>query len=89
MKMRGGIEDMFMGFNLTSSSSPTSNLIPTHPFNSNGYGNQRDGNYRGHNNQRTGFNNYNNQRSQYKHNQTSNNQYNRKSFQFQNIVFKK
>lgn len=71
MKTRGGFENVFMGLTMNTSSS---NLIPTH-FNSNVFGN-RDG-LRGHNNQRSGFNNYNNnQRGQYKHNQNySNSQY--------------
>lgn len=74
MKTRGGIEDMFMNIGLNSSSS---NLISQSGFGSNGYGGQRDGSYRGHNNQRSGFNNYQNQRGQYKHNQNnSNSQYN-------------
>lgn len=73
MPTRGGIDDMLMGISLSPSST---NLIPLHPFVSNGYGGQRDGGYR-HNNQRSGYNNYNNQRGQYKHNQNnSNSQYN-------------
>ncbi|XP_017780283.1 PREDICTED: eukaryotic translation initiation factor 4 gamma 2 [Nicrophorus vespilloides] len=76
MKTRGGLEGMLISMNLGSS---TTNLIPTHPF-PNGYGGQRDGGYRGHNNQRSGFNNYNNQRGQYKHNQNNSmNQYNNQS----------
>ncbi|KAF2883918.1 hypothetical protein ILUMI_22258 [Ignelater luminosus] len=76
MKMRTGIEDMLIGLNL---SSTTTNLIPTHSFSPNGFGNQRDGGFRTHNNQRSGFS-YNNQRGQYKHNQTnSNNQFNSQS----------
>lgn len=75
MKTRTGIDDMIMSMNL--SSSP--NLIPTNTFSSNGFvGNQRDGGFRGHNNQRSGYNNYNtSQRGQYKHNQNNaNSQYN-------------
>ena len=72
MKMRGGLDDMLMNINL---SSPGTNLIS--PFSSNGFGGQRDGGYRGHNNQRSGFSNFNNQRGQYKHNQNNaNTQYN-------------
>lgn len=76
MKTRSGLDDMLIGMNLSSSATT---LIPTHPFASNGFGNQRDGTYRGHNNQRSGgFNNFNhnNQRGQYKHNQNNSSQYN-------------
>nr|CAH7767903.1 unnamed protein product [Callosobruchus chinensis] len=74
MKTRGGLDDMLIGINLAPT-TPT--LIPTTPFGHNGFGGQRDGSFRGHNNQRTGYNNYNNnnQRGQYKHNQ-NNSQYN-------------
>lgn len=73
MPTRGGIDDMLMGLNISPSSA---NLIPLHPFVSNGYGGQRETGYR-HSNQRSGYNNYNNQRGQYKHNQNnSNSQYN-------------
>lgn len=75
MKTRGGIDEMIIGLSLSPSSA--TNLIPTNPFGSNGYGGQREGGFRGHNNQRSGYNNYTNQRGQYKHNQNnSNSQYN-------------
>lgn len=71
MKTRGGIEDMFTGMTMNSSST---SFISQH-F-TNGFGN-RDGGFRGHINQRSPYNNYNNQRGQYKHNQNnSNSQYN-------------
>ncbi|KRT81371.1 hypothetical protein AMK59_5561 [Oryctes borbonicus] len=76
MKTRGGLEDMMFNINLP----PTGpNLIST--FNGFGGGaGQREGSFRGHNNQRSGFNNYNNQRGQYKHNQNNTNtQYNNQS----------
>ncbi|KAJ8971557.1 hypothetical protein NQ314_000644, partial [Rhamnusium bicolor] len=78
MKTRSGLDDMLMGINLAPT---TPNLIPTSPFGGhNGFGGQRDGTYRGHNNQRSGYNNYNNQRGQYKHNQNnSNSQFNNQS----------
>ncbi|KAJ8914897.1 hypothetical protein NQ315_016050 [Exocentrus adspersus] len=70
MKTRGGLDDMLMGITLTQT---THNLIPTSPFgNHNGFGNQRDVTFRGHN-QRSGYNNYTNQRGQYKHSQNSSN----------------
>ncbi|KAJ8986086.1 hypothetical protein NQ317_003381 [Molorchus minor] len=77
MKTRGGLDDMLMGISLTPT---TPNLIPTAPFGGhNGYGNQRDGTFRGHNNQRGGYN-YPSQRGQYKHNQNnSNSQFNNQS----------
>lgn len=82
LKTRGGLEDVFMGLSMNTSSS---NLIPTH-FNSNGFGN-RDSGYRGHNNQRSGYNNYNNQRGQYKHNQNySNSQYNNRKYSINNFI---
>ncbi|KAJ8947707.1 hypothetical protein NQ318_001546 [Aromia moschata] len=68
MKTRGGLDDMLMGINLAPT---TANLIPTAPFGGhNGFGGQRDGAFRGHNNQRSGYN-YNSQRGQYKHNQNN------------------
>ncbi|KAI4463036.1 eukaryotic translation initiation factor 4 gamma [Holotrichia oblita] len=76
MKTRGGIEDMLLNINL----APTGpNLISA--FNGfGGGGGQREGGFRGHNNQRSGFPNYNNQRGQYKHNQNNaNTQYNNQS----------
>ncbi|KAK4887368.1 hypothetical protein RN001_003639 [Aquatica leii] len=67
---------MLMGLNLSSS---TTTLIPPHSYSSNGFGAQRDGGFRTHNNQRSSFG-YNNQRAQYKHNQTNtNNQFNSQS----------
>lgn len=77
LKTRGGIDDMLMGMNLATTSP---NLIPTNAYGPNGYGNQREGAFRGHNNQRSGYNNYNSQRGQYKHNQNNaNSQYNNQS----------
>lgn len=76
MKTRSGIDTMLMGLTL---SSPSTNLISAHSFSPNGFGSQRDGGFRPHNNQRSGFG-YNNQRGQYKHNQTNtNNQFNTQS----------
>lgn len=72
LKTRGGIEDMFMGMNLGSHIP----VIPTNPFPSNGFGSARDGSFRSHNNQRSGYNSYNNQRGQYKHNQNISSQFN-------------
>lgn len=85
MKMRSGIEDMLVGIGIGSSST---NLIPTHgdkfSFNPNGYGGVRDGSFRGHNNQRTGYNMYNNQQRGSYNKHSQNNQHSNNSAQYNN-----